>query len=136
MPATHFEGGCLCHAVRYRASGQSVARSLCHCRTCRLACGAPSVAWVVWRSNDFAWLAGSPTLFTSSPGVERTFCNQCGTPLTYQRTTERGTIDVTTVTLDAADEFAPTMEIWTEHKLRWECVNSALPQHPRSSRDS
>ena len=137
MPTpTTFEGGCLCGAVRYSATGQSVARSLCHCRSCRLAAGAPTVAWVVWRSSDFSWVHGAPSEYASSPGVTRTFCNHCGTPLTYQKNAERGTIDVTTATLDAADEFAPTMEIWTEDKLRWECVNPQLPQHPRSSRDS
>jgi hypothetical protein len=136
MPNDTFEGGCLCRAVRYQASGKSVARSLCHCRSCQLASGAPSLAWVVWRSKDFSFIAGSPTSHASSPGVVRTFCNQCGTPLTYQKVAEPGTIDVTTVTLDAADEFAPTMEIWTEHKVSWECVNPSLPQHPRSSRDS
>src|SRR5689334_6313905 len=123
MPThTAFEGGCLCGAVRYRVAGPSVARSLCHCKTCRLAAGAPSVAWVVWRSSDFSWISGAPARYASSKDVERTFCGQCGTPLTYQKTSERGTIDVTTVTLDAADELAPTMEIWTDHRLPWECV--------------
>ena len=41
------EGGCLCRAVRYRVNGVPIVTSLCHCRTCRLAAGAPSVAWVV-----------------------------------------------------------------------------------------
>jgi len=68
-----------------------------------------------------------------APGVTRTFCGKCGTPLTYQRDAERGTIDVTTVTLDAANDFAPTKEIWVEHKLVWESLNDALPHYARSS---
>jgi hypothetical protein len=127
------EGGCLCGAIRYRVTGQSIARTLCHCRSCRLASGAPSVAWVVFRMSDFTFLSGEPTSFHSSPPVVRTFCGRCGTPLTYQRTSQPDTIDVTTVTLDVADQFAPTKEIWIEHKLAWERANEALPQYPRSS---
>jgi hypothetical protein len=119
--------------VRYRAAGEPLARTLCHCRSCRRASGAPSVAWVVFPSAGFAFIAGTPAGFRSSPDVIRTFCATCGTPLSYQRTTERDTIDVTTATLDAADEFAPTKEIWVEHKLAWERLNEALPHYPRSS---
>jgi hypothetical protein len=127
------EGGCLCRAVRYRVTGESLARALCHCRTCRLASGAPSVAWVVFRASDFAFIAEQPTRFHSSPGVVRTFCGKCGTPLTYQRTSKPDTVDVTTVTLDRPDDFAPTKEIWIEHKLAWECLNATLEHYPRSS---
>lgn len=131
-PAT-FEGGCLCGAVRYRASGQPRAKALCHCRSCRLASGAPSVAWVVWPAERFAFVKEAPARFESSPGIERTFCGRCGTPLTYQRISRPATIDVTTVTLDAADEFAPTKEIWTGEKLAWERVNDAIEQFAGSS---
>ena len=129
-------GGCLCGAVRYRATSEPLARTLCHCRTCRLASGAPSVAWVVFRSTDFAFSAGQPASFNSSPGVTRTFCPTCGTPLTYQRTAKPGTIDVTTVTLDAANDFAPTKEIWIEDKLVWERLDEALQHHPQSSAET
>jgi hypothetical protein len=88
---------------------------------------------VVFRSADFAFIAGQPTSFNSSPGVVRTFCGSCGTPLTYQRTSETDTIDVTTVTLDAADEFAPTREVWTAHKVAWQRLNETLQHYPRSS---
>jgi hypothetical protein len=127
------EGGCLCGAIRYRVTGESIVRTLCHCRSCRLASGAPSVAWVVFRRSDFAFITGTPTRFNSSPPVVRTFCGRCGTPLTYQHASRADTIDVTTVTLDAADRFAPTKEIWIEDKLAWERTNEALPQYPQSS---
>jgi hypothetical protein len=130
MTTTPSEGGCLCGAIRYRASGAPRVKTICHCRSCRLASGAPSVAWVVWSASDFAFTRGQPARFESSPGIERTFCGQCGTPLTYRRIAEPATIDVTTVTLDAANDFAPTTEIWTGHKLSWEPVNDAIPQYP------
>lgn len=133
MSIRNVEGGCLCGAVRYRVSGSCVSKSLCHCRSCRLAGGAPSVAWVVFRRRDFAFVEGQPARFHSSPPVIRTFCGQCGTPLTYQRDCWPDTIDVTTVTLDRADEFPPTKEIWVSERLPWETLNEDLPHFQGSS---
>jgi hypothetical protein len=135
-PSMH-EGGCLCGAVRYRASGAPRALTLCHCRSCRRASGAPSVAWAVFNAGDFEFTTGEPARFQSSPSVERTFCAQCGTPLTYQQQTRADSIDVTTVSLDEPDRFAPEFEIWVEHKIAWETLDPKLPHYPRSSkRDS
>ena len=130
------EGGCLCGSVRYRMSGEPLARSLCHCRSCRLASGAPSVAWVVSPAQNFVLLAGEPARYDSSPGVVRTFCSKCGTPLTYQRVSETDTIDITTATLDDPNAFPPDREIWLEHKIEWESLNEGRAHFPRSSRDA
>jgi hypothetical protein len=131
-----FEGGCLCGSIRYRFKGRPRALSLCHCRTCRRAAGAPSVAWVVLSSIDFAFTAGAPAVFRSSQSILRTFCGRCGTSLTYQRESEPQTIDVTTASLDAPAEFAPEREIWLSQKLPWERANESIAQYPQSSRDA
>jgi hypothetical protein len=136
MMSKVIEGRCLCGAVRYRVNGGPIVTSLCHCRSCRLAAGAPSVAWVIFRSSEFAYSAGQPARFRSSPAVIRTFCGQCGTSLTYQLDTEPDTIDVTTASLDFPDDFAPTREIWVAHKLAWEQLNDHFPQYPGSSRQA
>lgn len=130
--ATH-EGGCLCGAVRYRVSGEPLALTRCHCRSCRLASGAPSLAWAIFRAEDFALIVGELAHFASSPGVERTFCARCGTSLTYRSAQRAGAIDVTTATLDEPSRFAPRKEIWTEHALAWQPLDAALPHYPRSS---
>lgn len=132
--ATANEGGCLCGAVRYRVSGAPQALTRCHCRSCRLASGAPSLAWAIFRAEDFALVAGKLSRFASSPGVERTFCATCGTSLTYRSADRPDAIDVTTATLDDASRFAPTKEIWTEHALAWQPLDATLPHYPRSSR--
>jgi hypothetical protein len=134
MTSVTLAGGCLCGAIRYRFTSAPRARTLCHCRSCRLAAGAPSVAWVVLSCSDFSFTAGRPKVFRSSPGVLRSFCDRCGTSLTYQREGQTDSIDVTTATLDAPDDFAPTKEIWLDHKLHWMQANGAMLHYAQSSR--
>lgn len=127
------EGGCLCGAVRYRIAAAPRARTLCHCESCRSASGAPSVAWVIFPTQGFAYTAGEPKRFRSSPHIERSFCGDCGTPLVYRSDRRPDVVDVQTATLDDPDAFPPEREIWTGEKLAWEVVNPALRQFARSS---
>lgn len=130
------EGGCLCGAIRYRITGTPIALTICHCRTCQLAAGAQAVAWTDVFSRDFSLLSGAPSEHESSPGVVRGFCAACGTPLTYRRTASPDRIDVTSISLDRPQDFAPTKEIWVAHRVAWETTNPALPQYSGSSVDA
>jgi hypothetical protein len=91
------------------------------------------VAWVVVDAARFRFVVGVPAEFRSSPPVVRTFCARCGTPLTYHHDQSPDTIDVTTASLDFPGSFAPTREIWLEHRLAWQPVNEALPHFARTS---
>jgi hypothetical protein len=135
QPAVH-EGGCLCGAIRYRATAAPTAVVLCHCRSCRRASGAPSLAWAIFRAEDFAFTTGEPTTYESSPGVERGFCARCGTSLTYASADRSDVADVTAATFDDPDAFAPDREIWLDDKVAWHAVDDARPRYPRSSRTS
>ena len=45
------EGGCLCGDIRYKVSGELAKEekpSLCHCRICQRAAGAPVVGWATF----------------------------------------------------------------------------------------
>jgi len=134
MPTDVHEGGCLCRAVRYRIAGAPRAAAACHCRSCRLASGATPVAWTVFNRADVSFAVGEPLRFASSPGVTRSFCGRCGTPLAYQTCDSPDTIDITTATLDRPDAFPPAKEIWLEHKVSWVPVNEALPHFATTSK--
>lgn len=126
-------GGCLCGDIRYRIVGPPVVTSYCHCRSCRLAAGAPAVAWVIVRRGDFILETGTLVRFRSSPHVERTFCGRCGTAVTYERTDRGSDIDIQTATLDDPDAFPPVREIWLEEKIAWMAPNERFTPYPRSS---
>ena len=130
MTATLADGGCLCGAIRYRARGDPTDVTLCHCRTCRKAAGAPLVAWVTFLASDFTIVTGTPARYPSSPKVVRTFCGTCGTPLTYEHRDSRDTVDVTTCTLDAPASFPPTHHSWVSHDVGWVKFGDGLPSFP------
>ena len=127
------EGGCLCGAVRYRVSGEPIAATLCHCRSCRRASGGVTVAWAVFDRQDFDWLKGEPREYSSSPGIHWRFCGTCGSLVGYRRDSRPGHVDVTTATLDEPDLFPPTVEIWIGDKIAWEALHPDLPRKVRSS---
>jgi len=122
-------GGCLCGAIRYQVEGNPTSISICHCRSCRRASGAPTVSWFVVSRAQFNLVSGTLTIRQSSKPVRRGFCSQCGTQLTYEHESAPDTIELTTASLDAPARFQPTKEIWLAEKLPWVAVNANLEHH-------
>ena len=122
-----FEGGCLCGSVRYQINGVPRSSSVCFCRSCRLASGAPSVAWFVVALAQYALTSGKLRTFQSSAPVTRSSCDRCGTPIAYQHTDDPDAIELTTATLDDPSRFPPIREIWHSQKLSWAASDSAIP---------
>lgn len=116
----------MCGAIRYRVEGTPSSISICHCRSCRLASGAPAVSWFVVARAQFELLSGSLTIHRSSTPVQRGFCGKCGTQVTYAHQSAPETIELTTASLDEAGRLQPTREIWLSEKLPWAAVNANL----------
>ncbi|MGQ0485474.1 MAG: GFA family protein [Hyphomicrobiales bacterium] len=76
-------GGCQCGAVRYAIAGPLNDPHICHCRMCQKAFGNYFAALVGSLRENFRWTTGEPGVFRSSPIVERRFCRDCGTPLSF-----------------------------------------------------
>jgi hypothetical protein len=128
------EGGCLCGSVRYRITRAPRSSSVCFCRSCRLASGAPSVGWFVVALAQYTLLSGQLATYRSSVPVVRSFCATCGTPLAYQHADDPDAIELTTATLDEPDRFPPTREIWHSQKVSWAASDPALAHYDSDSR--
>ena len=128
------EGGCLCGAIRYRVRGAALSTSLCHCRSCRLAAGGPTLAWAIFRNDDVEFVRGEPTEYRSSPPAHRGFCATCGTALTYRTEKRPDQLDITSATFDRPERFAPKKEIYVAEKLAWEVLHPAMVPFEGSSR--
>lgn len=125
-------GGCYCGAVRYEVAGQALNGTICHCADCRRVSGAPCVAWFSVAASRFRVTLGGALEFRSSPSVTRSFCPQCGTPLTYRRDDEADSIDITTCSLDQPELAAPADHTFTHSRLSWLKLADGLPRFRRS----
>jgi hypothetical protein len=106
-------GGCQCGAVRYALYAEPTGASICHCRMCQKAVGNYFAALTGVKRADFAWTRGKPGSFRSSEVIERDFCRDCGTPLTY-RALDRDRVSVTIGSLDDPDRVHPEAQFGIE----------------------
>ena len=123
-------GGCLCGRTRYRLGAEPLQAAHCHCSQCRRASGAPFLTWVAFPGNSFAFTQGDPGIYHASDKAERTFCPDCGSPLTFRHVESTHQIDVTAGSLDKADAVRPIHHIWNSAKLGWLHMDDGLPRYP------
>src|SRR6201995_533779 len=111
-------GGCKCGAIRFALSAPPTKVSICHCRMCQKASGAPFASFAEIEKDDFAWTRGQPSAFRSSSIAERDFCRDCGTPLSFRRL-DGPRIEIMTGAFDRPDRLIPTRQHGTESRLGW-----------------
>jgi hypothetical protein len=119
-------GGCQCGAVRYALYADPGVASICHCRMCQKAFGSYFAPLAGVKQADFAWTRGEPGIFRSSAAVERGFCRDCGTPLSF-RYVATDMIDVSLGSLDEPARIPPTIAYGLESKLPFIAGLDSLP---------
>ena len=119
-------GGCQCGRVRYALYGEPMSADICHCRMCQRALGNLFGSFAGVRLDDFAWTRGAPRTYRSSSIVERGFCGDCGTPLSF-RYLERDKISVMIGSLDQPARVRPTEQVGIESRVPWLEEALALP---------
>ncbi len=125
-------GGCMCGAVRYEAIGELLGVGHCHCASCRRHTGAPVVTFVAFEAQQVRFPKGERRIYVSSPGVARAFCDQCGTPLTWEahaRVWDRPIIEFHISTLDDPDAFVPDRHWFHGERIAWFDVADDLPRY-------
>ncbi|MFL5201847.1 MAG: GFA family protein, partial [Microvirga sp.] len=66
--------------------------------------------------KDLVWTTGKPGIFKSSEAVERGFCRDCGTPLTFGYV-DRDRITVSIGSLDDPGRITPEIQYGIESKI-------------------
>jgi hypothetical protein len=126
-------GRCFCGAVTVAASGQPFQVSWCHCRDCRRQTGAPAVVWAGFRS-DAVVIEGTPKPRQSSPHITRSFCAECGTPMTYEDERLPGEVYIHAGLFDEADRLVPDRHAYVTSKLFWIHLEDGLAKFEDTTR--
>lgn len=126
-------GGCLCGAVRYRASAEPLRGVICHCQTCRRHSGAPALAFVHFPIEAFQWTGAPPSWFRSSQFAQRAFCANCGSTLGMREDVLADRVQVSIGSLDEPARVRIDDHVWTQSRLPWFDTRDELPRFSTSS---
>jgi hypothetical protein len=127
-------GGCLCGAVRYESSGDSVFSLQCHCRDCQRSSGTAYIAAMRVPSAHFRITRGTPRRYVgksdSGNQITRVFCGDCGSPLYVQVATRPDLVGIRVGTLDDPSGFRAEADIFVKSAQPWDHMDPALPKYP------
>ena len=122
-------GHCLCGAITFEARGEPLWVAHCHCHSCRRSTGAPVTTFVGYSKSQFSTTSGRRKTYNSSPGVRRSFCPDCGTPLCYEADWCPDEIHLYISTLDAPERFVPMLHVHVADQIPWLKLHDNLPRH-------
>jgi len=112
-------GGCYCGAIRYELIREPGEIVICHCENCRRISGGTAVAWILGKKADFRYTRGSPRTYVSDTGATWSFCEHCGTTLTYEGRDYDESVDVSLVSLDDHPAHPPQRDANVAERLAW-----------------
>ena len=134
-PAAARQGRCLCGAITFAYEGKPLWVAHCHCESCRRATASPVTTFLGVASQGFRWTSSAPQVFESSPGVRRSFCGLCGSPLAYEADRFPGEVQLYVATLDDPGAIEPRGHVHVAEQLPWFEVLDALPRYARAGSD-
>lgn len=124
------EGGCLCGAVRFRATAAPITARACWCRLCQYI-GASSATVNACFPRESVTIEGSladyASVADSGAAMHRRFCPKCGTHLFSEAEARPHLIFVRVGALDDPSIAPPQATIWTAQAPVWACIDPSLP---------
>lgn len=120
-------GHCLCGTIQFEVDGDPQSCVTCHCESCRRQCSAPMTTYIGVKDDQGRWLTKPAKIFNSSPGVERSFCENCGSPISFRSKKMSDTMHFFAATLENPETLAPTLHVSIEEKLPWLKLDDGLP---------
>jgi hypothetical protein len=128
------DGRCLCGSIAFQFGGTPNWTLHCHCESCRRATSSPVTTWISVPRTAFRFTRGTPRYFASSPGVKRGFCENCGSPLTYESERIPDEVHCYAASLAAPADVAPSGHVHASDQLPWFEVLDRLPRYATSGR--
>ena len=127
MPSGH----CLCGQLRFVAQGDPKWVVYCHCATCRRHTASPVACFVNYPLERVEF-TGTRARYESSPGVTRSHCGTCGTPIAYETAKRPGEIDLYLNAFDEPERLEPQAHVHFEEHLSWFDTCDEKPRLPRT----
>lgn len=126
-----YTGNCLCGGVQFSINEALAPIQVCHCKQCRQAQGTPFVTNIPVSASAFNITSGQALLkgYASSPGKQRVFCVDCGSPIYSARDNVPDTVRIRAGLINEPLDTRPAFHMYTGDKSNWWDISDDLPQY-------
>jgi adenylate cyclase len=127
-------GGCMCGSVRYEVAGEPMEVGYCHCQMCQKSLGSVFGVFAIFDRQGFRFTEGEPRFYRSSHAKQRSFCPNCGSPLTMWNADKaiQTHVGILIGTLDHPEHFPPERysgnHSGIESQVPWFKMDDGLPR--------
>ncbi len=125
-------GHCLCGQVTFEYEGPENWRGHCHCKSCRRNTSSAFTSFLGVPRTAASFTGRKPSVFASSPGVRRSFCGNCGTPMAYETDQYPDEIHFYAASLEDPANFRPDFHVHYAEHVSWADINDGLPRYDHS----
>lgn len=122
------DGGCLCGNVRFRADNAPKWVGHCHCNSCRKFTGSAFATYAGYPTDAVTQTGKAPAQHHSSEGVTRSFCGDCGSPISYEGERWPGEIHLMVCAFDDPNAFEPQGHVYWAERVPWLALDDDLPK--------
>lgn len=112
-------GRCYCGATTISITQAPQTIAYCHCIDCRRVTGAPVAAFAAFDEMAVRVSPDEGQKVVANPGVMRTFCAACGSPLTGRYEYLPGQVYIALGLLDQAGDLVPQLHAHESERLPW-----------------
>ena len=127
-------GRCYCGAHSFTGTCLPDVVTYCHCDDCKRVSGAPVAAFAAFDPDDLRFDPPLTARISVMEGVERWFCQFCGSPLAATYAYLPGQIYVSLGAIDQADSLPPDRHAHAGNTLTWLKIEDDLPRDCASAR--
>lgn len=132
--STVITGRCYCGATTISATQRPQSIAYCHCIDCRRVTGAPVAAFAAFDETAVTFSPDQGREVVANPGVKRTFCPVCGSPLSGRYEYLPRQVYIPVGILDQAGDLAPELHAHESQRLTWLHIDDHLERFATTSR--
>jgi hypothetical protein len=119
--------------VTFEIDSEPLWVAYCHCASCRRHTASAVATFAGFDEQSVRFTGEKPTVFESSPGVRRSFCRSCGSPISYQSTLFVGEIHFYTGVMARPDLYQPTGHVYFSEHIVWFDTKDELVRYEKTS---
>ena len=128
-------GRCYCGAIEFASTQPPQTVVYCHCEDCKRVTGAPVAAFAAFDDSAVTLKPSSGKVVSVNKGVTRTFCDDCGTPLTGRYEYLPGNVYIPLGVIYQAENLVPSIHCHEAKRFHWLNIEDNCKRWPGSARN-